>query len=271
MVLPPGAAQTSSTRLPKPPPPRRAPPDRDAPAQARPEQPRGQAGGEVLHPPAAFGIARKLFDRLAARQPDVAGEQRDSAEPLKPLRCGRRIAQGQVEWRRRSEAGGDCLGLLAPALHHYGGQGRDRRQLHRLLGQRRKHPVRQSARPAGQQRQSGGDNRMRRGLEPQPARQHQPQHRARLGIGGQRQAGGAVDQRVEIDQPAQRLASQRPRQGLVGLAANPLQGRVPRLFERLAAPQHGIEQVQRSLARGKAGNVHGWVPRSNCPAPPAGP
>ena len=50
---------------------------------------------------------------------------------------------------------------------------------------------------------------MGRGIEPPPTRQHQPQDRARLGIGGKDLAGRAVDQAVQIGQPAQHFSRQR--------------------------------------------------------------
>ena len=52
IVLPPGAAHRSSTAAPL----------------ARAEQPRRQRGGDVLHPPAALGIAGQVGDRGAARR-----------------------------------------------------------------------------------------------------------------------------------------------------------------------------------------------------------
>ena len=97
---------------------------------------------------------------------------------------------------------------------------------------------------------------MRRGCEPQPAGQHQPQHRARLGVIGQVLAGGAIDQRVEIGQPAQRLGCQGAGERAVGIAADALQRGRPRLLERLAPAEHGIAQAQRSFAGGESGNVH---------------
>ena len=110
--------------------------------------------------------------------------------------------------------------------------------------------VRQPLGAARQQGQRRRDDGVRRRIEPQPLRQHQPQHGARLGIVGQDLLRGAVDQRVDVGQPAQRLGRDRAGQRAVGIGAHVLQGIVGRLVERLAAPQHRIEQAQRRRARG---------------------
>ena len=113
--------------------------------------------------------------------------------------------------------------------------------------------MRQPSRPPGQQRQPGGDHRMRRRLQPQPSGQHQPQHGAGLGVIGQNGAGSAVDQRVEIHQPAQHLTRQRPRQPAIG-RRQALTGGMGGIVERFAPAQHGIDHAQRGAAGGKAGD-----------------
>ena len=109
---------------------------------------------------------------------------------------------------------------------------------------------------------------MGRGSEPKRLREHQPQHRARLGIGGQRLCGRAVDQRIEIVQPAQALAGDGDGKPAV-LTGQPAH-RPTRLLQRLAPPQHRIEQTQRRRSRGHAGSgigadvgarVEGYHPR----------
>ena len=92
-------------------------------------------------------------------------------------------------------------------------------------------------------------------------REHHPQHHAHLGVGGQIVFGGAVDQRVEIDQPAQHFAGdgagERPVLEAANVAGRGAEGDI----ERLAAPQHGIEQAQRGAARGETGgHGHGGSP-----------
>ena len=91
------------------------------------------------------------------------------------------------------------------------------------------------------------------GIEPQRLRQHQPQHHARLGILGQDLLGRAVYQGVEIGQPAQGLARNRLGERTVGRLADVRQGRALGLLQRLAPPEHGIEQAERSAAHGKSG------------------
>ena len=67
-LLPPGAAQRSTTRMPG----------------ARVEQPRRQRGGGVLHPPFALRVAFELGDGRMGVEPHRAGRQHDPAEPLRP-------------------------------------------------------------------------------------------------------------------------------------------------------------------------------------------
>ena len=165
-----------------------------------------------------------------------------------------RIAQRKVERGRFGQAGRDHLGQrVAPAGAHGIGQRRRGGQRGFALHQRGEHAMRQPPRAAGKQRQAGRDHRVRRGLEPQPLRQHQPQHRARLGVVGDTLARRAVDQRVEIGEPAQRLVDDRERQCTVGGAVDTAQRSALGLFERLAAPQHRVQQFERRAAGGKSG------------------
>gem|GEM_PF-5039502 len=116
--------------------------------------------------------------------------------------------------------------------------------------------MRQTARAAHQQRQAGGDHRVCGSLKTQDLREHDLEHRARLGIGGERQARGAVDQFVEVGAPAQNFAGNGAGERPVGVSIDPREGGTARLVERFAPPQHGIDKVERGTARGKAGNVH---------------
>lgn len=116
--------------------------------------------------------------------------------------------------------------------------------------------MRQPARPTLQQFQSGRDNGMGRSCQPQPARQHNAQHCARLGIIGQWQPGRTVDQIIKVGQPAQALSRQGPRQGTISIAANAQQGAACSLIERFTPAQNCIMKAQGSFAGGKARNIH---------------
>ena len=66
------------------------------------DQPRGQRGGEVLHPPAALAEARQLGDRELLVQPDMARRERDAAVARGiGLRLG---IVGEAEVERRAVA-----------------------------------------------------------------------------------------------------------------------------------------------------------------------
>ena len=163
----------------------------------------------------------------------------------------RGIAQGQVERRRLSQRGGDRGRMLAPARRHCRRQRRRCGQGRTALDQCREHPVRQPPRAAAEQRQPGGDHRMGRRVQPQHLRQHQPQHRARLGIVGQHLA---VAQSIS----ASRSTSQRSVSPAIAGAsarslgiADALARGVCGPLERLAPPQHGIEPC--ATRRGGAG------------------
>ena len=121
--------------------------------------------------------------------------------------------------------------------------------------------MRQPALPPGEQVEPGCQHRVRRGVQPQPLRQHHPQDHARLGIMRQRLLGRAVDQRVEIDQPAQDFAGNGPRQRLVLELADVAGRAVEGDVERFALAKHCIEQAQRSAAGVDTGRLgHGGQP-----------
>ena len=52
------------------------------------QQPRRQAGGQVLHPPGALVIAIQFLHRRTARQAYMAGQQADAVQPLCPCSGG---------------------------------------------------------------------------------------------------------------------------------------------------------------------------------------
>jgi hypothetical protein len=80
------------------------------------------------------------------------------------------------------------------------------------------------------------------------------QRKARLGIVRQRLLGRAVDQRVEICQPPQRLGRNGMCKGAVVRPVEIARGDVERGFQRQALAQHRVEQPQRGPAGGEAGN-----------------
>ena len=120
--------------------------------------------------------------------------------------------------------------------------------------------MRQSSRSAREQVQTRGDHGVRRRFQPQPLRQHEPQDHARLGIVRERFPRCTVDQGVEIDQPAQRLARNRARERLVLEFAHILGGAGKGDIERFAATQDRVEQAQRRTARMNSGGLSHYAP-----------
>lgn len=82
--------------------------------------------------------------------------------------------------------------------------------------------------------------------------------------------GCAVDQRIEVGQPAQHLVGKRAGERLVGRAPDRLERGAFGLVERFAPPQHGIDQLKRGAARMNSGRLgHGKRPIRSCGPPPA--
>ena len=169
------------------------------------------------------------------------------------------VREAEVERRAADDlpAGGFDSFLaprLPPAHLDRIGQARRLDRLDPAAEQGAEHAVDQPPRAAVDQRQSGGDDRMVGGLQPDLLRQREAKHHACLGIVGQALPGGAVDQRVEVGQPAKRLAADRHREAVVGARqpADALGGG----FERPSAAQHRVEHDQRRAARGDA--VTAW-------------
>ena len=81
----------------------------DPHAGSRPEEPRRQRGGGVLHPPFAVRVAFEFRDRRVGVEAHRAGRQHQSAKPLRPTRgialdaeVERRLrAVRQARWRAR--------------------------------------------------------------------------------------------------------------------------------------------------------------------------
>ena len=184
----------------------------------------------------------------------MAGHQAVRTQLHRPFGGVRCILERQVERGRLGEACGDGSGAFAPSLCHRFGQSRRGGQFHPALGQCAEHAMRQPLRSARQQRERGRDHRMRRRVEPQPLRQHQPQHRARLGVLGQNLARRAVDQGVEIDQPTQRFRRNCAGEPRVGRRQSMERRRLV-LLQRFAPAQDAIEHAQRRAAGWQAGHI----------------
>ena len=225
---------------------------------ARAQHTRGERGREILHPPGALGEAVQRLHRRAARQAQVSGRIAVRCKLVGPVLRFARIAQGKIERRGIAKPGGDRRGEPGPAILHRFGQGRYAGKGDIPLVQRREHAMRQPARTARQQRQAGRDHGVGRGFQPQPLCQHHAQHRADLGILGQPLLRRAVDQAIEIGQPAQGLVGDGAGETLVGHAAHLTQCRPFGLFQRFAPPQHGVEHLQGRAARVDSGRLsHG--------------
>ena len=178
-----------------------------------PDQPRGQRGGDILHPPRALVEAGQLGHRRALGEADMAGQQADAAEFARPARRSRRIGKRQVERRRRGDRarGGrrpsprprPRASAARPPSGSVGTSGSVALAAH----QRAEHAVDELARAAIDQRQRGRDRGMRRRAEHQRLDQRDAQREARLGVVGQRslrapnrsarrdRAGGAASRR----------------------------------------------------------------------------
>ena len=126
----------------------------------------------------------------------MAGGERPAAEFRRETFGIVPIPQSQIEQRRRCHACRNRFGASAPARRDLRRQGRHGRQGSMPTHQCAEHPMRQPARAACQQWQAGADDGVGRGIEPQPLRQHQAQHHAGLGIGGQILAPHFAEQKM---------------------------------------------------------------------------
>ena len=96
---------------------------------------------------------------------------------------------------------------------------------------------------------------MRRRAQRQRLDQRDAQCGPRLGVIGQGLPGRRIDQRVEIGEPAQRFGGDGVRQRPIVAALDPPGRRIERRFDRLPAPQHGIEHTHRRAACRYAGAI----------------
>ena len=111
----------------------------------------------------------------------------------------------------------------------------------------------QASRPAIDEGKRRRDQRVIGRSEPDLLGEGKPQHHSRLAVIGQAIAGCAVDQRIKVRQPPQRLARDRDSQAVV--RRRKVADRGTRSLQRLPAPQYGIEQLQRRAPRTYAFNA----------------
>jgi hypothetical protein len=115
-------------------------------------------------------------------------------------------------------------------------------------------PMHQPPRTTVDQRQSGRDQGVVGSAKPNLLSERQPEHGPRLGIVRQALPSRSIDQRIEIGQAAQRFPGDGGGQGGVG-RWEPAP-RLCRIFHRLAAPKHRIEDSESRLARWQT--FKGW-------------
>jgi hypothetical protein len=117
-----------------------------AAALACPQQPRGQAGGKILHPPRAFGKALQLLDRRCR----ASSRTWPGISEVPPSRSATaRWTPDRARSGRAAAAASPAAisGPLAPARRDAGRQGRRGGQAGAALDQRGEHPVRQPRGP----------------------------------------------------------------------------------------------------------------------------
>ena len=209
----------------------------------------GERRGKVLHPPAALVEPGQFGHRAAGVEPPLAWSERGAQRIILVAREAQ-VERGTGDDRAPRRGGDLWPPRPRPALEHRAGQQGQFERGDSLAQEGAQHAVDQLARPALDQRQGGRDQRVVGGAQPNLLRQRQAQHHSRLGVVGQRQPRRAVDQRVDVGQPAQRLADDRARQRGIGggQVACVLRG----IVHRLATPQDRIEHLECRDARGHA-------------------
>ena len=100
------------------------------------------------------------------------------------------------------------------------------------------------------------------GAEADFLRQRKTQHHPRLGIGGERQPRGAVDQIVEIGNAPQGLPGNGEGEALIG--GRKARSALRRSLERLPPAKNAIEHAQRGGARGQTAGAVRFVGRGWC-------
>jgi hypothetical protein len=129
--------------------------------------------------------------------------------------------------------------------------------------QRAKYAVDQLTGTAVDQWQRCRDGRVRRRAQAERLNQRDTQHHPRLRVIGQALFRRPVDQRIKIGQAAQRFSRDGMYQCPIGTIGNALTCAMQRGFQRLAAPQHRIEQAKGSTACGHARRgKRGWRARA---------
>jgi hypothetical protein len=106
----------------------------------------------------------------------------------------------------------------------------------------RQQRVHQPPRPTGDERQRGRNHRVRRALQHEQLCKRDAKHRAGFHVAGQLLRRRAIDQRIDIDHPAQRFGHDRDRKGTIG-TAQPRRRSMGCEVERIAAAQDRIDQA----------------------------
>ena len=236
IVLPPGAAQ-ASIAVPRP----------------GAEQPRGDRRGDVLHPPRAVVIAGQIGDRGAARQAAVAGQS------VRGPRDRHRRLQRQVERRRGRHRAPRRLDhfvapLIAPSARRWRRAARADRAS--VTPRRLSVPNTPWTSLRGPPSTSGSTVAIAAWLGvPSASIWASAIRSAKRALASSRQRAlrRRIDHRVEIGQMPQHFGGDRAGERAVVVGANAGERAAAGLFDRLAPPQHRVEQAQRRLARGDAG------------------
>jgi hypothetical protein len=147
--------------------------------------------------------------------------------------------------------------LRGPALGGGGGKRGRIGQGDAAPAERAEHAVDQLARTAIDQRQHGGDRGMAGRAESEHLCQRDAQREPRLGVIGQGTLSRRIDHGVEIGQMPQHFGGDRAGQRAVVVGADARERASPSLLDRLAPPQHRVEQAKRRLARRDAGGQPG--------------
>jgi hypothetical protein len=229
-----------------------APPGEIAQARHR------QAGGHVLHPPGALGVARELLDRAGVLQPDARGAEWRAAQALGPAVA--LLRDGEVEGRLGGLCRGDGArgGLAvggAPAAPEPGRQiARDVRQLGPLGRDLPEDGVDQPglrSPPGAGQRHARADGGVRRRLQQQDLRRPQAQEVLRHRRVG-RVAQIALEHAVELALAAQDRGDEAAGEGAVA----------PRQTGGVGQPGEGVLQTLGRAAEDGAQHVEGRGPRA---------
>lgn len=240
------------------------------------QQPHGDGGGRVLHPPAAFGVARPVGQGAPARRAHGAGGQHHALQLVGQARGVRPIARGEVGGGLQSDLRGQGGGLRlavggAPAGEQpvggvqLGGLGGEQ-GAGALAVQGAQHRVEQAAERAGRVRalrqgQGGGHGGEGGGVQQRHLGEAQAQQGAHRR--GRRPLQLGVQHPVQGGRAAQHGGGQRAGEGAVAPVQRQEARQGVRLLRAPAARQGRLHQGQRRGARvqprgrGSAGRTDG--------------